>query len=189
MTKTLWANGGGLAEVTSRKFTQHSSSFCRCHAARAFTGSNSRKKVSVQKSNRYISPNYLLRFCSVRGSAHNSLASTSSRAGARHAASTCCRQITGQAAIVSRQPLATYNWPESRPDVLQWLEQSIQYAVQKLDNAPFLELVHPHKHDTQCSIYPIDEAVVESPQVRAFNCGLSRMWYHQIVHHDAHCIK
>ena len=78
-----------------------------------------------------------------------------------------CRQITGQAATVSRQPLATYQWPESRPAVLQWLEQSIQYAVQKLDRAPFLELVFPSKHETVCSIYPVDEAVVDSPQVSA----------------------
>lgn len=76
-----------------------------------------------------------------------------------------CRQVSGQAATVSRQPLATYQWPESRPDVLQWLELSIQHAVEKLDQAPFLELVYPNKHDTWCSIYPVDESVIDSPQV------------------------
>ena len=76
------------------------------------------------------------------------------------------RQKSSQAATTSRQPLATYNWPEGRPDVLRWLEHSIQYAVEKLDNAPFLELVYPSKHDTRCAIYPVDESVVDSPQVR-----------------------
>lgn len=65
-----------------------------------------------------------------------------------------------------RQPLATYNWPEARPDVLQRLEHSIQHGVQKLDQAPFLQLVFPRKHNTQSSIYPVDESVVDSPQVR-----------------------
>ena len=81
-----------------------------------------------------------------------------------------CRQKTSQAATISRQPLATYNWPEGRPDVLQWLQHSIQHAVTKLDKAPFLELVYPSKHDTQCSIYPVDESVVDSPQVCPSTC-------------------
>lgn len=93
-----------------------------------------------------------------------------------------CRQTSSQAATISRQPLATYQWPESRPDVLQWLELSIQHAVEKLDNAPFLELVYPSKHDTWCTIYPVDESVVDSPQVCRVLCctqGCSRsvtMW-------------
>lgn len=69
------------------------------------------------------------------------------------------------AAPLARQPLSTYGWQQSRPAVLEWLEQSIQYAVQKLDKAPFLELVHSDKQDTHCSIFPVAEAVVESPQV------------------------
>ncbi len=69
------------------------------------------------------------------------------------------------AAPLARQPLSTYAWQQSRPAVLEWLEQSIQYAVQKLDKAPFLELVHSDKQDTHCSIYPVAEAVVDSPQV------------------------
>ena len=69
------------------------------------------------------------------------------------------------AAPLARQPLSTYGWQQSRPAVLEWLEQSIQYAVQKLDKAPFLELVHSDKQDTHCSIYPVAEAVVDSPQV------------------------
>lgn len=167
MTKTLCAGRGGPAGVSGRRSRQNTSAFCRCRLTRAFSGPNSRKKVSAQKPNRYMSQNY---FCSVSLSAQSIFLSLPSRAEAIHSAFLCCRIVTVQAATVSRQPLATYNWPESRPDVLLWLEQSIQYAVQKLDTAPFLQLVHPKKHDTHCSIYPIDEAVVESPQVRVFNC-------------------
>lgn len=76
-----------------------------------------------------------------------------------------CRLSSCQAATASRQPLATYKWPEARPDVLQWMEHAIQHAVQRLDKAPFLELVYHSRHDTHCSIYPVDESVVDSPQV------------------------
>ena len=49
---------------------------------------------------------------------------------------------------------------------MQWLEDAIQYAVQRLDKAPFLELVHPESGNTQCDLHPVTQAVVESPQVR-----------------------
>lgn len=75
------------------------------------------------------------------------------------------RSTTSQAAPLASRSLSTYNWPRGRPAVLDWLEQSIQYAVQKLDKAPFLELVYPDKHDTHYSIHPVTEAVVNSPQL------------------------
>ena len=67
--------------------------------------------------------------------------------------------------MLAHQPLSTYSWPQRRPDVVEWLEHSIKYAVQRLDKAPFLELVHPDKPDPCCSIYPVGEAVVDFPQV------------------------
>lgn len=75
------------------------------------------------------------------------------------------RPVRGQSAPLAKQPLASYSWPQSRPDVIQWLEDAIQYAVQRLDKAPFLELVHPRRQNTQCSLYPVTEAVVDSPQL------------------------
>lgn len=163
MAETLTTNRGGPAGATGRDIWHPRTVLCRKSPARAFFDASNRKTESSHKASRYMPaclqlatwPRHVL------GVANDFMVHCIKEQGFLM----LCRQKTGQATTISRQPLATYNWPEGRPDVLQWLEHSIQHAVEKLDTAPFLELVYPSKHDTRCSIYPVDESVVDSPQV------------------------
>ena len=52
--------------------------------------------------------------------------------------------------------------------------------MQRLDKAPFLELVHPRRQNTECSLYPVTEAVVDSPQVGCLpsECAMAGLMQH-----------
>ena len=69
--------------------------------------------------------------------------------------------------VVARASLASYPLPRREGMAADWFQGAVRDVVRRLDDSPFLQLVSLGGGRQASASYPVDDAVVAAPEVRA----------------------